>query len=298
MPYPPDFFAPITPASEPYIEYDRVFCGFRGARYLLPIDDAEQERLDIFHRLIVLARGEKTHDSAIPPGAQILDLGTGTGIWAIDIADQLHGRDRDAGQSIIGLDLALYQPESIPKYVRFQQADVEEQWTPQLHPMDMVHIQMMLGCIGDWPELYRKSFRQLKPGGVIEHVEIEWVPRSDDNTLAPDSDLVRWGHTLSRAMQRYRQPVDVFDAAATLRSIGFSDVTEQTIKLPINPWSTNESEALIGRWFNLGLTHGLEALTLGPFTRIEGWDKPTIDKLVETLKKDICMLSVHAYCRM
>ncbi|GJD02956.1 methyltransferase [Colletotrichum higginsianum] len=162
----------------------------------------------------------------------------------------------------------------------------------------MVHIQMLLGSIRDWPDLYRKSFRHIRPGGCIEQVEVEWMFRSDDNTLPPDSPLVLWGNTLQRAMQTYRQPIDIFDTRAELHAAGFTNITEEVVKLPINPWSTDAFEQEIGRWFNLGLTHGFEALTLAPFVQIEGWPTHQVERLVEDLKMDICRLHVHAYCRM
>lgn len=157
---------------------------------------------------------------------------------------------------------------------------------------------MLLGSIRDWPDLYRKSFRHLRPGGCIEQVEIEWIFRSDDNTLPPDSPLVIWGNTFRHAMQTYRQPIDIFDTRAELHAAGFTNITESVVKLPINPWSNERFEQEIGRWFNLGLTHGLEALTLAPFIRVEGWQKHQVDRLVDDLKREICRLHVHAYCRM
>ena len=50
----------------------------------------EQDRLDIFHKMFLVARQEELHRAPItrndsPP--RILDLGTGTGIWAIDMAE-------------------------------------------------------------------------------------------------------------------------------------------------------------------------------------------------------------------
>ena len=50
----------------------------------------EQDRLDIYHKIFLVARGGKELHRApikqdIPP--RILDLGTGTGIWAIEMAE-------------------------------------------------------------------------------------------------------------------------------------------------------------------------------------------------------------------
>ena len=50
----------------------------------------EQDRLDIFHKIFLVARKDKLHRTPITPNyerTRILDLGTGTGIWAIGMAE-------------------------------------------------------------------------------------------------------------------------------------------------------------------------------------------------------------------
>jgi methylase of polypeptide subunit release factors len=47
--------------------------------------------MDIFHTIFLEARGQKLHDAPIQEPVteetRILDIGTGTGIWAIDMAE-------------------------------------------------------------------------------------------------------------------------------------------------------------------------------------------------------------------
>jgi methylase of polypeptide subunit release factors len=64
-------------------------CGALGL-ILIPAVKKEQDRLDIYHKMFLIARRDEHHRAPItrnysPP--RILDLGTGTGIWAIDIAE-------------------------------------------------------------------------------------------------------------------------------------------------------------------------------------------------------------------
>lgn len=56
---------------------------------MLPVDEQENERLDIHHALMLVLLDGKLHLAPIGGHPQrCLDIGTGTGCWAIDFADQ------------------------------------------------------------------------------------------------------------------------------------------------------------------------------------------------------------------
>ena len=65
---------------------------------------AELERCDIHHHVITLLCGGELHFAPLRRPQRILDIGTGTGIWAMEMADQYP----DA--QIIGTDLSPVQP--------------------------------------------------------------------------------------------------------------------------------------------------------------------------------------------
>ncbi len=50
----------------------------------------ELNRLDMFHKFFLLARGNQAFSCPLPRSnpARILDLGAGTGIWAIHVAEE------------------------------------------------------------------------------------------------------------------------------------------------------------------------------------------------------------------
>lgn len=54
------------------------------ARQVLPNDDREQERLDILHHVFRLTLGGALCRTKLVNPQKILDIGTGTGIWAIE----------------------------------------------------------------------------------------------------------------------------------------------------------------------------------------------------------------------
>ncbi|KAL9131008.1 MAG: hypothetical protein Q9217_000950 [Psora testacea] len=67
-------------------EHGRRYHAYQAGRYALPNDEQEQERLDLQYHTLRLAFGDKLYFAPIgeKPKA-ILDVGTGTGIWAIDV---------------------------------------------------------------------------------------------------------------------------------------------------------------------------------------------------------------------
>lgn len=51
----------------------------------MPDDKKEQDRMDLQHHICLLALEGKLHKSpALRKPQRILDVGTGTGVWAID----------------------------------------------------------------------------------------------------------------------------------------------------------------------------------------------------------------------
>ena len=108
------YTASITSSITAYQqENGRRYHAYQAGRYVLPNDEQEQERLDLQYHAFRLAYGDQTHFAPISDNVKtILDIGTGTGIWVIDIAD----RYPDA--QIVGTDLSPIQPQWVPPNVR------------------------------------------------------------------------------------------------------------------------------------------------------------------------------------
>jgi hypothetical protein len=82
-------------------EHGRRYHKYQEGRYLFPNDESEQEREDMKHAMIVNLCGGRLHYAPLENPHQILDLGTGTGIWAID--STLFGKHCDAVEGGEGL---------------------------------------------------------------------------------------------------------------------------------------------------------------------------------------------------
>jgi len=147
-----------------------------------PIDDEEQDRNDLQHsKFTLIYQGRLFLAPIVEQPQKILDLGTGSGIWAIDVADRYPTAD------VIGVDIAATQPNWTAPNCRFEIDDVEQDWLYRKNSFDFVHAREFLFAIRDWPRLIGQAYDHLKPGGYLELSAT--VPRvgCDDGTCPPNS---------------------------------------------------------------------------------------------------------------
>ncbi|KFY22784.1 hypothetical protein V491_02730 [Pseudogymnoascus sp. VKM F-3775] len=87
-------------------EGGRTYAVYGKEEYGLPMDDKELNRLDMSHAKYYGLIEKKRFLAPIGDSPQkILDLGCGTGIWCIDVADEYPSAE------VIGVDIAPTQPE-------------------------------------------------------------------------------------------------------------------------------------------------------------------------------------------
>lgn len=80
-------------AREFIYEHGRRYHSYRKGAYLFPNDDREQDREDLKHAMYLKLFNKTLHFAPInTEGANVIDLGTGTGIWAIDCKAVAHGQ--------------------------------------------------------------------------------------------------------------------------------------------------------------------------------------------------------------
>lgn len=115
-------------------EHGRLWTTFGKNPYYLPVDDDELDRLDLNHYKYTMVLNDQLFLAPIAEHPQnILDLGTGTGIWAIEVADKY------PSATVIGTDIAPIQPAWVPPNCTFQIDDAEEDWTFHDNTFDFVH---------------------------------------------------------------------------------------------------------------------------------------------------------------
>ncbi|KAL1992214.1 hypothetical protein VTN49DRAFT_4246 [Thermomyces lanuginosus] len=121
----------------------------------------------VLHRKLYLA--------PIKNPQRVIDLATGTGIWAIDFVDE-HPQTE-----VIGCDLSPTQPTLDPPKVKFLVDDIESEWAYQRNPFDFVHARNLAGAIRDFGRLITQCYR--KALGWVEFQEWFGYPVSPDDSL-------------------------------------------------------------------------------------------------------------------
>ena len=71
------------------LENGRQYHAYRDGAYWGPNDETAKEILDFAHHMYLLTLDRKLHLAPLTNPQRILDAGTGTGIWAIDMAGAL-----------------------------------------------------------------------------------------------------------------------------------------------------------------------------------------------------------------
>ncbi|ODH51522.1 hypothetical protein GX48_02390 [Paracoccidioides brasiliensis] len=102
-------------------DFQKRYHASKEGRYLIPNDEQENDRLDMHHALIRATLKEKLYLAPIrdAPG-RVIDICTGTGIWAIEFADLFPSAE------VLGNDLSPIQPKLCLKpggWVEFQDWD-------------------------------------------------------------------------------------------------------------------------------------------------------------------------------
>ncbi|KAI8336798.1 S-adenosyl-L-methionine-dependent methyltransferase [Chlamydoabsidia padenii] len=195
-------------------------------------DYKEVDRWQRQHYLLKSARKTNTwatfnHND----GAVIVDVGTGNGIWAMEMANQY------PAVQVVGLDL-LDQQQNGPSNLRFCQCDVVgEPWPMDDNTVDFIFQRSMNNSVKkvEWSTLLMEMYRVLKPGGSIELVEPDFwrhnpgpVQQALDSFIQEQCHLNGLDFYLTNAMD------------GLIKDAGFNLVDKRTMDIPLGEWPTDQ----------------------------------------------------------
>lgn len=275
-------------------ENGRRYHGYKDGLYMQPNDEQQLSVQDLGHHMMLILLNNKLFTAPIVNKPQrILDVGTGTGIWAIDIADQ-----HESAQ-VVGTDLSPVQPEFVPPNCKFEIDDASSMWTFTPGSMDLVFMRFLLGSFTDWPEVYREAFKSLKPGGWLEHHEVAPDVHSEDGTVTPESAFGRWGALVFEAGDKIgRTYQTAYNTKKWMEEVGFVNVAETKYKMPIGRWPADPKLKEIGMWFRAYFEDGMEGYAMALLTRVLEWEYTEAQAYFGLLRAAFKDKKVHGYCNL
>ncbi|KAF7557754.1 hypothetical protein G7Z17_g366 [Cylindrodendrum hubeiense] len=282
-----------TSVSESILDYrklhGRTYENVKTTEYWAPNDEQQNEGLDISHNVLLMNLENKLFVAPIGDNpARVLDVGTGTGIWAIDFADQF------PGAKVIGTDLSPIQPSWVPPNVEFIIDDCTQDWTWPADHFDFVHLRGLYGSIPDWKDLYSKAFHHLVPGGWIQDLEMDVKIQSDHVALPDDHPFNRWAELFYEVGEKTGRSFTIATdhlMRDNLALVGFVDIVERKVKCPISGWPKDPTKKQAGILLMMAMDESLDGFTNYLFTQVLGWDKADVIVFVAEYRREMRKLS-------
>ncbi|KAK0702144.1 S-adenosyl-L-methionine-dependent methyltransferase [Lasiosphaeris hirsuta] len=278
-----------------HTQYGRTYHAYRAGSYYVPNDHLELERIDSQYEILKILLDGRLYLAPLShenPPRKIIDFATGTGRWAIDMADEF------PQAQIIGTDLSPIQPQLVPPNLRFEIDDGNEEWQTgsDWFDIDYIHFRVTVAAWSDWPWMIRNSLERLRPGGWLEMQEPDCDIDTDDGEIPPDNALKRWFADLRHAGVLADRPVHIVpDLKQMFIEAGFVDVHEKVYKIPLNGWPRSNKLKKIGEMWQRSLGEGLSGFSYAYFDRWLNMRKEEIEVALVDVRNALADQRVHGY---
>ncbi|KAF8205710.1 S-adenosyl-L-methionine-dependent methyltransferase [Mycena galopus ATCC 62051] len=280
------------------IHTPRHYQAFSGSKYALPHDDEEQQRpvpnvsakdmaerttrlllqhwilKSLFEDRILLA------PVSLGPNDKVLDIGTGSGLWLMDLAATV-----ESTVFMVGVDIeSRLFPTSPSKNIEFQVESVTSlplEWT---ETFSLVHQRLLIFGLEmpQWPKAIQEIHRVLRFGGWVQFVEV--APWKEDKYPGKPY-LEKYAAMHDRLAKSRNFDADCADRIPRmLEEAGFVDIQSEVRMQVIGRWAGQIGVACATN--QVGLFRGmktpvLEAGGLGVVT-----SEAEYDELVDGLEKE------------
>lgn len=275
--------------------------------YFLPADYEEHRRLDLQHQVYTMALG------ALYPAAPlvrwalrprpdrrpaIMDVGTGSGSWAVDMAKEFPYCD------VVGVDLVPPRfVGPLPENCRFEIDDANLGFSHYRETYDVVHARAVSMGVRDFPAFLRELATTLRPGGMLilgdGEMQLYDEQRHPLQYSERDSSWTqRIFFAAYNAMRNRGGSIDSHSMSPTwLRAVEtLAEVGWDKVFIPIGPWIyANDKERVLAEMLRANTLAFISGL--GPLLLSEGYLKESVEKMQREASLEIQELRVHLYTR-
>ncbi|KAI1766731.1 S-adenosyl-L-methionine-dependent methyltransferase [Hypoxylon sp. FL1150] len=278
--------------SFPYIEAFGHKYHISG-KIFLAFDEDERQRCEVQHKLYRHSLDGALTSTRLPlDTTRILDLGTGTGTWAVEMAA------RYPQAQITGVDVyPIQRTKGVPPNVKFEIDNVENPWNVSDDSLDFIHARSIAGGVRDWPALLRQAYTKLKPGGLLEMTEISIHVCDFDGKFA-EAELCPGFLQLFRDMcaQVGMNFTPSPHVPEWLVDANFEKIVQRSEILPVGNWAQDEKMKTRQKLMNsiLNKDYILETYCSLLFQTC-GWTKEQFDALVPSFWQEVQAAQVRPY---
>lgn len=249
----------------------------------MPIDEIEQLRSSLNHHVFMHILGRQHSTIHLENPRHILDVGTGTGEWAMRMAELYPECE------VVGTDIAaIAETKSVPMNVFFEIEDAED-WDRSPDFYDLIHLRSMEGAFQDWRSIYENIFYSLKPGGWIEMQDFDTAEGANKfkEQFSPDSPAHAMFKDLNIAAEKSGRPRGSHHLDPRLfMEAGFVDVRATEYLVPITA-----AEKSAGKIWLISCLDSLEAMCLRLLTEQMGWDPDKCKATCESVAREMADLA-------
>ncbi|KAF3899677.1 TAM domain methyltransferase [Trichophyton interdigitale] len=273
-------------------ENGRRYHAFREGIYTLPNDKEEQDRMDFVHHIYLLLLGGALYVAPISDPRRVLDLGTGTGLWVNDFADE------HPNAEVFGTDLSAIQSPWVPPNVIFEIDDYETEWSYS-SGFDFIHSRELMGFIGDHDRFMSQAYENLNPGGWLEMQTTDPTLFSVDGGMERAKILPSYIANLHRASAMFgKSMTEVNTWPSRMVRAGFKDVQVQILTLPTGTWPKDAKLKEIGKFQQVQIAQAVGAYTPALYTRVLKWTREEVNDLCAKVRAELQDRSLHLYLKV
>ncbi|KAJ6475240.1 S-adenosyl-L-methionine-dependent methyltransferase [Mycena vitilis] len=226
--------------------------------YALVSDDAEWERLDAQHNGIAKYLDHKLSPVDLGKPRKILEIGSGSGAWAIQAAKLYPDAD------VLAVDMNPLPARPLPSNITFQHVDILKPFPFAPGTFDVVHIRFVLCHLPHGLTVLPRIIELVAPGGWLLVDDIDFLHSFEGLDNAP---AVKTGFTgLIKSMEGHNGDPHFGKSLKSLleNSDALSEVNVQKVELPINPTPEDPALGALSRTMRQAFANAVGAEKLNP----------------------------------
>ncbi|KAK4506788.1 hypothetical protein PRZ48_000521 [Zasmidium cellare] len=253
--------------------------------YVLPNNAAESDRLD-FQHILLTRTFEGLHRAPLDTSKplRVLDIGCGTGNWAIDFAKQ------SPQSQVIAFDVQEKGDwATAPSNCTFKVADLEtdETWS-SLGDFDFIHGRFIVIGVRDWHALLKRCHAHLLPGGFVEVQEFCMPCKSLDSKDEETSKFIAWSNSMVSVGNQIKLKLQIMnDMPDLMKAAGIQGVDLKEFRMLTGPWMEDEEGKVLGRMGQQNLVQGMYGFGETLHTKILGWSGEKYQGWVDGIRKEM-----------